>query len=537
MLIASRKTVLALLMAILLSAILAVVPGCGGGSASPVVNTNYGKVEGQANSRGILSYKGIPYAAPPVKELRFKPPLPPKPWSDTLHAILFGPIAPQTEDLIETGTPQRQSEDCLYLNVWTPGTDGRRRPVMVWIHGGGFTNGSGSDTWYDGATFAERGGVVVVTLNYRLGALGFLYLGVVGGPQYAQSGNLGLLDQIAALKWVRDNIAAFGGDPGNVTIFGESAGSMSVCTLMGTPAAKGLFRRAIAESGGLNLVSNTDVASGITRRFMAGAGVTDMAGLLSLTADQIIKAQGDVTAGESSGTTTFGPVVDGSVLPEPPLHAIEKGSAAGVDFMIGTNLDEVRFWLIQNPALAIAPLQITLNYIPILREVVGANSASISASYKSRRPAATDGDITMAVTTDVMFRVPSIRVAEAQSAQGPNTRMYLFTWPSPVHDGILRSCHALELPFVWNVLHAPRTFEFLGANPPQKLADTMQNAWIAFAKTGDPNNGSMPNWPTYDQRTRATMILDVNASVQDDPYSADRVLWDGIPFDSVDPAP
>ena len=530
----SGKLILTLLIVALLGAVLAVYPGCGG--TNLVAKTGSGKVEGELKESGILVFKGIPYAKPPVGELRFKPPQPPKPWSYTFKAAMFGPVAPQAENEIGSTAAQEQSEDCLSLNVWTPAADDKHRPVMVWIHGGGFTNGSGSDDWYDGSTFTERGDVVVVTLNYRLGALGFLYLGGVGGPEYAQSGNLGLLDQVAALKWVRDNIAAFGGDPGNVTIFGESAGSMSVCTLMGMPAARGLFQKAIGESGALNLINNRNFASGITRQFMSYAGVTDMAGLLSLTTEQILKAQSDLLNREGRVGTPLGPVIDGSVLPEPPLHAIANGSAAKVDFLTGTNLDEVRFWLIAVPLLAVAPLQTAATYMPMLGKVLGANANTIAASYKARRPEATDGDVTMAIMTDVMFRVPQIRVVEAQSAEQPKTFMYLFTWPSPVSDGILRSCHALEIPFVFNHLHATNTVEFMGSDPPQKLADIMQNTWIAFAKTGDPNNKSVPYWPAYNTQTRATMELNVNPTVVNDPYGADRLVWKGIPFDSVTPS-
>ena len=533
-LLTSKKLILTLLIFALLGVTLAVFPGCGG--TNLVAQTSSGKVKGELETTGILAFKGIPYAKPPVGKLRFKPPQPPEPWSDTFKAVMFGPVAPQTENQIGSATTQEQSEDCLSLNVWTPMADNKHRPVMVWIHGGGFTNGSGSDEWYDGSTFSERGDVVVVTLNYRLGALGFLYLGGVGGPEYAKSGNLGLLDQVAALKWVRDNIAAFGGDPDNVTIFGESAGSMSVCTLMGIPAARGLFHKAIAESGALNLVNNVNYASGVTRQFMSYAGVTDIAGLLSLTTKQIIKAQSDLLDREGRVGTPLGPVIDGSVLPEPPLHAIAKGSAAKVDFLTGTNLDEVRFWLIAVPLLAVAPIQTAANYMPMLSKALGAYTNAIAASYKARRPKATDGDVTMAIMTDVMFRVPQIRVVEAQSAEQPKTFMYLFTWPSPVHDGILGSCHALELPFVFNHLHATNTVEFMGNNPPQKLADMMQDTWIAFAKTGDPNHKGMPYWPAYNTQTRATMILNANPSVKNDPYSEDRQVWNGIPFDSMTPS-
>lgn len=530
------RLVTAILVIAFLLSVAAVLPGCG--ETYPVVVTKYGKVEGRTGQREMLVFKGIPYARAPLKDLRFKPPEPPKPWEDTLEALQFGPSAPQTTEDISSSA-QKQSEDCLYLNVWTPGTDDARRPVMVWIHGGGFTNGSGGGDWYDGSAFAARGDVVVVTINYRLGALGFLYLGGVGGTEYAESGNLGLLDQVASLEWVKDNIAAFGGDPGNVTIFGESAGGMSVCTLLGTPAAGGLFRRAIAQSGAANLVRNASYAAEITSKFMSRAGVSDIEGLKSLTADEIVEVQGGVLAEEPPGGTPFGPTTDGAVLPEPPLHAIAKGSAADVDLLIGTNLDEVRFWLIGAPQLAIAPLEYALDYLPMVRDAVGKRTKSVKASYKSRRPDADDGDITMAVTTDVMFRAPAIRVAEAQSTRQPNTRMYLFTWPSPVRDGILGACHAIEIPFVFNALHVSHSIELLGSDPPQALADGVQDAWIAFARKGDPSGtgkAGVPAWPRYDLQSRATMILNVNPAVENDPYSADRLLWEGIPFDSVEPA-
>ena len=531
----SKKIILALLVVALLGVILAVCPGCG--VTNPVAQTKLGKVQGQAGSEGILVFKGIPYAKPPVGELRWKPPQPPEPWSDTLRATQYGPVAPQTVDALEPSSEVEQSEDCLSLNVWTPGIDDKRRPVMVWIHGGGWTNGSSADESYEGWPTSRRGDVVVVSMNYRLGALGFLYLGRVGDSQYAESGNLGILDQEAALKWVRDNIAAFGGDPGNVTVFGESAGSMSVCTLMSMTSTKGLFHRAIGESGALNTIRSADYASEVTERYMAKAGVTDMAGLRSLTTEQIIKAQGDLMAGQFQSDTLFGPVVDGSVLPEPPLHAIAKGSAAGVDFLTGTNLDEVRLWAFYIPGLLEISIQTAVQYMPMLSKSLGTYVDAIAASYKSRRPNATDGDITMAVGTDVIFRVPAIRVAEVQSALQPKTYMYLFTWPTPVQGGIFGSCHSLELFFVLDRLHAGDSVAVLGNDPPQKLADMMQDSWIAFAKTGNPDNTSIPNWPAYNTRTRATMIFNVNPLVQNDPYGEDRLVWDGIPFDSVTPSP
>jgi para-nitrobenzyl esterase len=336
---------------------------------------------------------------------------------------------------------------------------------------------------------------------------------------------------------VRDNAAAFGGDPGNVTVFGESAGSMSVCTLMSMNSANGLFHRAIAESGAVNTIRSIEYASEVTNKFMSMAGVTDMVGLRSLTTEQIVKAQGDLMAGQFQADTLFGPVVDGTVLPEPPLHAIASGSAKSVDFLTGTNLDEVRLWAFYIPGLLDIPIQTAMQYMPMLSKSLGAYVDRTAASYKSRRPGATDGDITMAIGTDVIFRVPAIRVVEAQSALQPKTYMYLFTWPTPVQGGQYGSCHSLELFFVLDRLHAGDSVAVLGNNPPQKLADIMQDTWIAFAKTGNPNNKSISNWPAYNTSTRATMILNANPLVQNDPYSQDRQLWNRIPFDSVTPSP
>ena len=527
----ARLLALVLIVAALCGALLAACAGCG--AKSPTVETAQGKVKGVVDENGLYVFKGIPYARPPVGDLRFKPPQPAEPWSDTLEATEFGPISIQAVDGDED--PQfPQSEDCLTLNVWTPGIDGGSRPVMVWIHGGGWIAGSSRDPWYDGASFASRGDLVFVSINYRLGALGWLYLGDIGGNAYAESGNLGILDQVAALKWVRENIAVFGGDPDNVTVFGESAGSMSVCTLLGTPAAAGLFDKAIAESGALNTLRSTEYAAGITGRFMQHAGVTDIKGLQSLSGEEILQAQKDLMEEEFQADTLFGPVIDGVVLPEPPLHAIAKGSAAGVSLVTGTNLDEVRAWAESIPGLLEFPIQAGLKVMPWLGEAVSGSPDQVEESYRSRRPGATDGDIAMAIGTDILFRIPQIRLVEAQAANQPRTWMYLFTWETPVDD--LRSCHGLELPFVFNALDAEGVADLLGEDPPQALADLMQDTWIAFARTGDPNNAGLPPWPVYEEASRSTLLFGKRPVLVDDPYGEDRVLWDGVPFDSVVPS-
>ncbi|MBN2027700.1 MAG: carboxylesterase/lipase family protein [Actinobacteria bacterium] len=527
----SRLLLLVILSLALSGALLVGYAGCG--TENTTVEIAQGSVKGTVSDADLYIFKGIPYAEPPVGDLRFMPPQPPQPWEGTLEADEFGPIAMQVGGEGEF-TDAPMSEDCLTLNVWTPGLDGASRPVMVWIHGGGWIGGSSRDPWYDGASFAERGDLVLVTINYRLGAFGWSYLGDAENGEFSESGNLGLLDQVAALEWVRDNIDAFGGDPDNVTIFGESAGSMSVCSLLGMPAAKGLFERAIAESGALNTIRSTEYAAGITAELMDKAGMTDVDGLQSLSADELLAAQEDLMEDAFMSDTLFGPVIDGAVLPEPPLHAIAKGSAAGIPLLTGTNLDEVRLWSQFIPGLLDYPIEVDLKAMPWLAEALPGPLDDVVASYESRRPGATDGDIAMAIGTDVIFRMPQIRLVEAQSANQPDTWMYLFTWPS--HVGDLGACHAIELPFVFNNLGAQGVSDLLGEDPPQDLAELMQDTWIAFARSGDPNNDSIPEWPAYETESRATMELNVSPAMIEDPYGEDRMVWDGIPFDSVVPS-
>jgi para-nitrobenzyl esterase len=526
---------LSLLLAVMMFAVLAgLAVGCG---PVTVATTSLGRVQGATATNSTVVFKGIPYAAPPTGSLRFLPPQPAKAWSGTRQATKFSSAEVQPRDAL-TGTSQaRQSEDCLYLNVWTPRVDTTKRPVMLWIHGGGFVNGAGSDPLYDGAKLAASGDVVVVTINYRLGPFGFLYLKDVGGQDYAQSGNLGLLDQIAAIKWVRDNASAFGGDPGNLTVFGESAGSMSVCSLLGMPAAKGLFRRAIAESGAVNMLHSARKAAGVTAQFMKTAGVADVAGLRGMSAREMVAAETAMTPRDRSSEMQFGPVLDGTAIPVTPLEAIRTGSATGVDLMIGTNLDEVRLWALAVPGLTQYPLSIVSPYWPTAAGAISLTSLgtpdAVSASYQSRRPEATPGDVSLAALTDLTFRVPAIRVAETQGQQQSKTWMYLFTWPSPsLH--LVRSCHAIELPFVFGNLKNGRIQRLVGSSPPVNLSQAMQQAWTSFARTGNPNGKGVPNWNPYVD-ARATMVFNTTSGQQNDPYAEDRMVWQGVPFDSVKP--
>ena len=497
-----------------------------------IVETAYGTLRG-VEADGVRVFRGIPYAAPPTGEHRFTPPRPAVAWSGVREATTFGPISIQSPSPLEAVFgPDRppQSEDSLFLNVWAPASAGPH-PVMVWIHGGAFLTGSGSTPWYDGTAFASRGDVVVVTLNYRLGALGFLHLADLGGERHASSGNVGILDQIAALRWVQENIAAFGGDAGNVTIFGESAGGMSVGTLLGTPAAKGLFHRAILQSGAASHVLGRDVATDIAEEMLTelGLGRHQLDELTKVPADRLLAAQTAVTQRRASIGLAFRPVVDGTTLPQPPLDAIAGGSSADVDVLVGTNLDEMTLFHIAFPELASMDQE---SLVKRADEVFGeGRGAGAAATYVAARGTMTPVDIWTAIQTDAVFRIPAIRLAERQSSVNPNLYAYLFTWATPSFGGRLRSTHALEIPFVFDNLGKPGVDVFAGTSAGrQHLARRMNDAWIAFAHAGDPNHAGLPDWPRYDAGGRSTMLLDDTCAVEDDPYGEERRLWDDVPL-------
>jgi para-nitrobenzyl esterase len=481
-----------------------------------VVETRSGKLEGIERD-GVLQFRGIPFAAPPVGELRWRAPRPPAPWTGVRAAHEFGPIAPQVPSpttLLPRGELPEASEDCLNLNVFTPGTDGPARPVLVWIHGGAFTGGSGRNPWYNGTSFA-RGGAVVVTINYRLGALGFLHL----GADAPGSGNCGLLDQVLALEWVRDNIAAFGGDPANVTVFGESAGGMSVGCLLGMPAARGLFRQAIPQSGAASTVLEADRAAEVTERLIARVGGRD--GLAAASVDELLAAQVDVQTEmlRTSDGLSFRPVVDGVVLPEPPLQAVAAGSAASVRILAGTTRDESTLFLAAVPGFREVDEETVVRRLD--RVLPGRARALYDGYAASLGSEPAPADVWVAIETDRRFRIPAIHLIEAQAPHSDDRWMYLFTWESPALDGMLRACHALELPFVWNTLGTPGSEGFTGSGPAaEALAGEMHGAWLEFAGSGD------PGWPRYDIARRATRVFGPNGVVVEDPMAETRQLWD-----------
>ncbi|MEU5217685.1 carboxylesterase family protein [Streptomyces sp. NPDC020807] len=482
-----------------------------------VCGTRQGAVRGRALPGGVTSFLGIPYAAPPVGALRLREPAPPEPWTGVRDATAHGPTAPHAPYAppFDVLIPENHvaGDDFLNLSIWTPAPEpGAGLPVMVWLHGGAFTNGSGSASAYDGAAFA-RDGVVCVTLNYRLGADGWLRL--PGRPD-----NRGLLDQIAALRWIRENIASFGGDPERVTLFGESAGAMSIGTLLTTGAARGLFRRAVLQSGACHHFLRPASAARITARLAEKLGIAPTAeALAAVPLPELLATQaelrGEVGAdpdparwGEAAlNIMPFEPVLPDLVLPGPD---------PGVDLLVGSNREEYRLFLVPTGRLPAVPEPA----LHALTAAYGLDPAAALPVYRAGRPGATPGELLSAVATDWFYRVPAVRLAESV----PGTHLYEFAWRSPEFDGELGSCHALELPFVFDRLDDPSYAPMVGDDPPQGLADAMHAAWVAFAKTGD------PGWKAYDGVTRTTMVFaDASGGTPvDDPRPGERLLWEGV---------
>jgi len=497
------------------------------------VVTTGGTVLGRSVN-GVDVFRGIPFAQPPCGSARFAPPLALQPWEGVLDAGRFGPVAPQNPSMLEQmlgGDEATWSEDCLHLNVFTPACDDGARPVMVWIHGGAFLTGTGSIPWYDGSNLARRG-AVIVSVNYRLGVFGFLHLDDLGAG-FEGSGNVGLLDQVAALEWVRDNVAGFGGDPANVTVFGESAGAMSIGTLMGVPAARGLFHRAILQSGAGAHVHEADTATKMAEGFLAEVGVdaADLGRLRELPVAELLEAQRRLVQGVPfEQGLPLQPVVDGRVLPERPTAAVAAGSAGGVDVLIGTTLEEMKMFLVLDPAAGQVDEDTVRTRSDAIFVPKGKAAGEALATYRHARPGDPAVEVLSAMLTDRTFRIPAIRFAEAQLGHHDAVWMYLFAYRSPAFGGALGACHALEVPFVWDNLDARGADVFAGpaTDATRELARQMADAWVSFARTGVPAADGLPEWRRYDADRRATLWLDPGSvEVVEDPMGDERRLWQG----------
>ena len=503
------------------------------GSPTPIVKTSNGPVRGRVDDRGLYVFKGIRYGAPPVGDLRFKPPRKPSPWTEVADASRYGARAIQASGgpASDAGAPG-MSEDCLFLNVWTPGIDNKKRPVMVWLHGGGFSSGSGGDAISEAGNLALKGNVVIVSVNHRLNVFGYLQLGKEWGPEYVSSGQAGMLDIVLSLEWVRDNIGRFGGNPGNVTIFGESGGARKVSMLMAMPPAKGLFHKAIIQSGsGLDAPSKAEAVS-LGRELLKKLGIAegDREALSRADTKAIFDAQPSAApAASPAGQLTmpiggFVPCVDGIALPRKPFIPDAPAISAKIPLLIGSNKDEMTVFRARDPKFGTST---DADFTAYVRRQLPGKAEALIPALRAAFPGYSPSHLITALETLKGYWIATVLQAERKAAQGAApVYVYLLAWETPVDGGRLRSHHALDLPLVFNNIESSRGM--VGPGPePQRVADQMSAAWIAFARSGDPNTDGLPPWRPYDLKSRATMIFNLKSRLQNDPYSEiRRILLD-----------
>jgi para-nitrobenzyl esterase len=492
--------------------------------------TTFGRVRG-VDALGIKTFKGIPYGASTAGAARFRPPADPHAWTGIRDALAYGPSAPQLEPGVTrtdsglgvaSANLPPESEDCLVLNVWTPAVgDGSRRPVLFWCHGGGFATGSGSSPVTDGTNLARRGDVVVVSINHRLNVLGFTHLAELGGSDFAQSGDVGMLDIVHALKWVRANIAEFGGDAGNVTVFGQSGGGRKVATLLAMPSAKGLFHRAIIESGATIELVEREQAARVARELLqelkleprrwSELQTVPLATLMSAYFATVRRMNVDQM------TMGFSPTVDGTAVAQHPFHPQAAAVSADVPLIIGSTRTELT-----SSADAAAFMLDEAGMRARVHELLGDSASRVIDVYQRANPGASPSDLYFLIASDERYGAPVMKIAERRAAlRGGPVYLYYFRWETPLEGGRYRAPHTIEIPFVFQNLEAsPWTRGVAGA---AALADRVSDAWLAFARSGDPNARGLPRWPAFDAARRATMVFDTASAVADDPLREQRL--------------
>ncbi len=518
--------------------------GSGSSGGGLVVETSAGRVEGYAE-RGVQVFKGIPYGASTAGAQRFMPPRPPEAWTGVKETKSFGPWAPQgdstapfepRDDLpadFPDDEPRRlianlpagtgPGEDCLVLNVWTPATDRARRPVLVWLHGGGFSAGSGSSSWYDGVNMAMRQDVVVITINHRLNVFGYLYLGDLGGGEFADASSAGMLDCVRALEWVRDNVENFGGDPSRVLIFGESGGGRKTSTAMVMPPAKGLFNRCVVHSGSQLTLDTPDIAMERTEKLLRAVGVdkSNVRALQQLSLDQLLGA----VAAATEGTGQFRPVAGAPSTPRHPFWPDAPDVSADVPMLIGSNRTEQSVFLGGNPDI------VNLNDAQLEQRLNGwvdqANKQQVIDMYRRLYPDSRNDEILYMATTDRGYFLDSTIQAALKAEQGVAPAYhYQFYRETPVEGGRYHVPHAAEIPFVFDTLEYSISINGQPTPAAQALASRMSASWAAFARTGDPNTADLPDWPAYNTAERPSMVFDEGASqIVNDPRGEQRRTW------------